>query len=128
MSAHSVGDWGERRAEEHLVARGFRIVERNWHGPAGEIDLVAKQADTLVFVEVKARSNDRFGSPEEALTAAKRRRIQRTAWAYLQATDQLDADWRVDVIAIVRGREAGVARLDHYRNALEAEADLGPSR
>lgn len=128
MKTPSVGEWGERRAEEHLIEQGYRIVERNWHARSGEIDFVASIDDTLVFVEVKTRSSDRFGAPEEALTASKRRRIQRTAWAYMAAHDQLDADWQVDVIAIERGAEGEVARLEHYRNALEAEADLGRRR
>lgn len=125
MKSSLVGQWGERRAAEHLVEQGYRIVSRNWRAESGEIDIVAQQADTLVFVEVKARSSDRFGTPEEALTVTKRRRIQRAAWAYLEAVDRMDADWRVDVIAIERGSEGGVARLEHYRNALEAETDLG---
>lgn len=127
MSANEVGEWGERAAEQHLLSGGYQIVARNWHCAQGEIDLIASCDGWLVFVEVKARSSDRFGAPEAALTKEKRRRIQRAAWTYLERSDQLDADWRIDVIALERGREGEIMRLDHFESALEAESDLGRS-
>ena len=118
MSASSLGPWGEEVASRHLQAKGYRIVDRNWRAASGELDLVARDGDALVFVEVKARASGAFGSPEEAVTAGKQRRLQRAAWAYLEAHDALEADWRIDVIAIER-RGGRVVRLDHYVNAVE---------
>lgn len=118
MSKNSLGPWGEQVAGRHLEAQGYRIVDRNWRHASGELDLVARDGDALVFVEVKARASGAFGSPEEAVTAEKQRRLQRAAWAYLEAHDVLEADWRIDVIAIER-RDGQVARLDHYVNAVE---------
>lgn len=128
VTRRRLGEWGERQAEQHLLDAGYRIVARNWRAAVGELDLIAEKERTLVFVEVKARSTDRYGSPEEALTRRKRRRLQRAAWRYLEETDQLRADWRLDVIALVRGSDGEVARLDHFENALEAESDLGRRR
>ena len=128
MSTRRLGDWGERQAERHLREAGYRILDRNWRTEVGELDIIAEHQSTLVFVEVKARSTDRYGHPEEALTARKRRRLQRAAWTYLEQTDQLQANWRIDVIALVRGPEGNVARLEHFENALEAETDLGRRR
>ena len=78
-----------RRAESLAAAwyeeQGWRIVDRNWRCSYGEIDLVAHDGDTLVFCEVKARSGDLFGAPEEAVTPVKRSRVRRAARAWLAA-------------------------------------------
>jgi putative endonuclease len=117
-----LGSRGEEMAWRYLERQGFGLLARNWRSRRGELDLVVRQGETIVFVEVRARRSRRFGGPEEALTRAKRRSLQRAAWVYLEANHCLEADWRIDVIAIdfaVRG-----VRLEHYPNALEAEADL----
>lgn len=103
---------------------GLEILERNWHCSQGEIDLIARDGRQLVFVEVKTRRSQRFGAPEEALTVRKRRRIQRAAWTYLEQHDKLQAQWRVDVVAVVQNRAGELDRLEHFENALEAEPDL----
>src|SRR5215469_6765798 len=71
-------DW-EREAERALVAEGFRIVERNFRTREGEIDLIARDAETLCFVEVKGRASRAFGGPAEAVTLEKQRRVARAA-------------------------------------------------
>lgn len=124
MSEKSLGSWGERQAERHLVQGGLEILDRNWHCSQGEIDLIARDGRQLVFVEVKTRRSQRFGAPEEALTVRKRRRIQRAAWTYLEQHDKLQAQWRVDVVAVVQNRAGELDRLEHFENALEAESDL----
>lgn len=120
-----LGAWGERQAERHLRGEGYRVLERNWNAAVGELDLIVEREGDLVFVEVKTRSSHRFGAPEDALTSRKRRRLQRAAWAYLEQVDRLQADWRFDVIAVERGPDGRLARLEHFENALEAETDLG---
>lgn len=124
MSTKEMGFWGEDRAQEYLQAQGFRILEKNWACREGEVDLVALEDETIVFVEVKARSSHAFGRPEESLTAEKQRRLQRTAWSYLQENKIEDADWRIDVVAIDRGDDGLVRRLDHYRNAVADQGEL----
>jgi len=93
------GDEAEEQACTYLRAQGYRIVARNWRTRSGEIDIVARDRDVLVFVEVKARADDRFGGPEGAVDRVKQQRMIRTAGAFLQATEcELPA--RFDVVAI----------------------------
>ena len=121
---HSLGKWGETIAADHLAASGFEILERNWQVPEGELDLIASQDGILVFVEVKTRRSTSYGAPEEAIDSRKKRRLQRAAWRYLQSLERLQADWRIDVIAIEQAEDGMVGRLDHYVNAVDAAEDL----
>jgi putative endonuclease len=121
-----IGEWrkrmggqGEAAADRYLRSHGYTILAHNWRTRAGEIDLVAEREGVLVFVEVKARTSHQFGRPEEAVTPAKRRRLIRTAQAYLQSRGTEDAAWRVDVIALDLDRSGGVLRLDHYQDAVD---------
>ncbi len=77
------GQAGERAVAAFLEARGHRVIERNWRGQAGEIDLITEHRGILHFVEVKTRSSDDFGGGWDAVPASKRRKIARTAEAYL---------------------------------------------
>jgi putative endonuclease len=122
MTRRGLGAWGEETAARYLIDKGFAIIERNWHAAHGELDLVAQDGETLVFVEVKARRRHDYGWPEEAVTPTKQRRLRKTAWAYLQAHEIGDVDWRFDVVAIDRGPGGDVVRLEHYRNAIGAES------
>lgn len=124
MRRRQIGEWGEAVALRHLESKGYRIRVRNWRTPEGEVDIVAQDGDTIVFVEVKARTTRDFGWPEESITAAKRRRLQRAAWAYLQAHEMVDAMWRIDVIAIDRSSSGTVERLEHYVSAVDGEPGL----
>jgi len=124
MRRRQIGEWGEAVALRHLESKGYCIRARNWRTPEGEVDIVAQDGDTIVFVEVKARTTRDFGWPEESITVAKRRRLQRAAWAYLQAHEILDAMWRIDVIAIDRSSSGAVERLEHYVSAVDGEPGL----
>lgn len=116
------GRWGEQVACRFLERKGYVLIDRNWRGPQGELDLVMSDRGRLVFVEVKARGGERFGSPEEAVTAVKRRRLRHTARAYLEARGLLESDWRLDVVAVHGGGPAGY-RIEHYPDAIDDEAD-----
>ena len=95
------GKSAEDLAAAFLESKGMRILERNFHfGRAGEIDLVAEDGETLVFVEVKARSSTLYGSPEEAVTPAKRRAIRKAAEGYLFVRGVADRECRFDVVTI----------------------------
>lgn len=116
---HAYGRYGERIAEAHLRACGMQILDRNWRCALGEIDLVARDGDTLVIAEVKARRSLRYGSPAEAVTAAKSARLRRlaSAWAaYARRNGTLPwfAQLRVDVLAVRPGPQGGV-QVDHLR-------------
>jgi putative endonuclease len=126
MTRQGVGLRGEAIAQRHLRSLGYEILASNWRSAEGEIDLIARQGEELVFVEVKARASRRYGPPEEAVTPAKQRRLQRTALAYLTANDLHESAWRVDVIAIDLSPSGAVVRLEHYPDAIEGRPDLSP--
>jgi putative endonuclease len=126
MKPADVAGWGEAEAARYLRRQGWELLETNWHCRYGELDLVARDAGAIVFVEVKARRSRAFGPPEEALTPAKRRRLLRSAWTYLDEHGLAGQPWRVDVIAIEGRPGAPPRRLDHYADALPDEADLTP--
>lgn len=95
------GAAGEARAAAWYVERGYEVVERNWRCSEGELDLVVRRGADLVFVEVKARRTDRFGTPAEAVTPAKQRRLRRLASRYLEITGVHPSSLRFDVVAIL---------------------------
>ncbi|RMH69740.1 MAG: YraN family protein [Gemmatimonadetes bacterium] len=109
------GAQNEERAAVFLQQKGYTILERNFRTPYAEIDLIAKDGDTLVFVEVKARRSMRFGHPAAAVTPHKQQRIIHAAAIYLQQQDISDCACRFDVIAIhVRPDEV---RIEHFPHA-----------
>jgi putative endonuclease len=112
----ALGRWGEDAAARYLQERGYEIVARNVRTAYGELDLVARKAGELVFVEVKARSTGRFGPPETAVTAAKQEHLVAAAESYLQA-NAIQGNWRIDVIA-VRRQLGAEPELVHFENAL----------
>jgi putative endonuclease len=99
-----MGAAGEDRAAAWYEARGYRVIARNWRCADGEIDLVVQGPGVIVFCEVKARSTDRFGSPAEAVTWAKQRRIRRLAARYLGEARPGAPEVRFDVACILGGR------------------------
>lgn len=111
-----LGRWGEEQAAQFLVSKGYQILARNVRTEHGELDIVAKQGEVLVFAEVKARSSNKFGYPEEALTPAKQQHIFDAASTYLQEHPELNGDWRIDVIAL-RRRLGQAPEIQHFENA-----------
>ncbi|KRF25502.1 MULTISPECIES: YraN family protein [unclassified Phycicoccus] len=110
----ALGEYGERLAERYLTDRGLAVVDRNWRCARGELDLVARDGDCLVFCEVKTRRTERFGSPVEAVTARKVARLRRLAAAWLQENGEHPAHIRIDVIGILRPAE-GRAVVRHLQ-------------
>jgi putative endonuclease len=96
-----LGAQAEARAAEYLQRKGYRVVDRNWTCRGGEIDLVCSDADTLVFVEVRARASTSHGTPLETIVDGKRRRLIRAAEIYLHVKDLQDRACRFDVVALV---------------------------
>lgn len=95
-----VGVDGETLVATFLVAKGAAILARNWRIKEGEIDLIARHAGILIFVEVKSRTSEKFGHPLEAIGAEKARRLQRLALAWISLHDQWGADYRIDCAAV----------------------------
>lgn len=97
-----LGRRGERLAASHLRPRGYRVLYRNFRGPkGGEIDLVCRHGDALVFVEVKTRQSEAFGRPSAAVDARKRRRIVKGAMAWLRMLDLPNLTFRFDVVEVI---------------------------
>jgi putative endonuclease len=107
-----LGEYGERLATRYLQERGLSILDRNWRCREGEIDVVARDGDCLVFCEVKTRRSVRFGDPVEAITPVKAARLRRLAVAWLRCHDAHAARIRIDVVGIVRPA-SGPAVLRH---------------
>lgn len=119
-SSDRLGNRGENLAAEHLERQGFQILERQLRGHFGELDLVALDADTVVFVEVKTRATMAAGDPTEAITRAKQKKITQSAVAYLKRRGWLERRSRIDVVSILwRGRD-GKPEIRHYRSAFDA--------
>lgn len=109
------GRRGERAAERYLKRHGYRILQRNFRAAGAEIDLVAAEGGTLVFVEVKARRGVGTGTPQEAVDGRKQRRIRRAAEIYVARMDAHDNPIRFDVVAILMDR--GEARFELLKDA-----------
>ena len=97
------GQAGEDEAAAWYRARGYTVIDRNWRCREGELDLVVARGRTLVFVEVKNRRTDRFGTPAEAITPRKQERLRTLARRYLEATGARPRSLRFDVVAILGG-------------------------
>ncbi len=111
------GKIGEDLACEELEHRGYAILARRYRSRAGEIDIVAREGETLVFVEVKAREGQEFGGGAEAVTAFKRQRIGRVALDYLARHHRTECPCRFDVVSIAFGH--GAPAIEVYQNAFD---------
>ena len=112
----AVGRYGENVAARHLAEAGLEILERNWRCAEGEIDIVARERGALVICEVKTRSSDVCGLPEEAVTRKKADQLRRLALLWLREHPAGGADVRFDVVSVMRC-SAGAAVVEHVRGA-----------
>jgi putative endonuclease len=115
-----VGQWGEAIAAQYLEEKGCEVLDRNVRTPYGELDLVVRQGEQIVFVEVKTRRGTLFGMPEAAVDQRKQARLLASAQHYLQSKQEILLDWRVDVIAILGHPEAGVDQIMWFENAVSS--------
>jgi putative endonuclease len=111
-----LGREGEDVAVRYLQRHRYRVLERGFRMLRGEIDIIARDGATLVFIEVKTRQGTRFGVPEEAVTAAKQEQIRRIAQAYLNKTRNWDSPCRFDVIAL-EAEPDGRRTVRHLKDA-----------
>lgn len=111
-----LGRLGEKEAEKYLTSQNYRIIARNFRTRNGEIDLVAQENNSLVFVEVKTRKNNLFGLPEEAITPAKVRALIRSAQYYLLTRNQLSVSYRIDVVSIMLDENDEPEQIKLYKN------------
>ena len=110
----SVGSYGERVAAQRLVGQGMVLVDRNWRCDLGEVDLVLRDGDVLVFCEVKTRRSATYGHPLEAVTPSKGARLRRLAARWLEEHDVHPREVRVDLVGVLLA-DRGAAELEHVR-------------
>jgi putative endonuclease len=117
MTSHNqrVGAWGEETAVGYVAKRGFDIIARNVRTPYGEIDIVARQGDVTIFIEVKTLTSSKNFLPEHQITARKREHMLNAAQHYA-AANEID-HWQIDVIA-VEGKPEMEPIITHFQNAL----------
>ena len=114
-----LGKSGEELAAELLKQNGYKIIARNYKTKLGEIDIVARDKDTICFIEVKLRSSDRFGTPQEAVILKKQRQISRASLLYLKDNDLLKQKARFDVVSIIYSKSK--PSLDLIKNAFDLD-------
>jgi putative endonuclease len=117
LASNAVGAYGERRAAAYLVNEaGMKVLARNWRCVEGELDIVALDAEAIVFVEVKTRRHDQFGPPAQAVVFAKRVRLRRLAAHWLAEHPIHTEEIRFDVVSVLLPR-SGPALIEHLRAA-----------
>jgi putative endonuclease len=119
MNKKTVGDLGEKIAVDSLKKQGFKIIEKNYRCKNGEIDIIAEANKSLVFVEVRTKTNGEFGTPEESITANKKEKIVNSVFSYLNSHSCLSRNWRIDFIGIELTHDGQVKRLNHIENAIQ---------
>ena len=118
MKRRDVGILGENLAKNFLKKRGYRILESNYRCREGEIDIIARHRDSLVFVEVRTKRSLEFGSPEESITSTKMERLRAVAAHYQQTHNNLPASWRIDVVAVEIDQKDKPLRIELIENAV----------
>ena len=122
-SRADLGRWGERQARLYLEAEGYGIIATNFRCRAGEIDIVALEGDELVFVEVKTRRGDSFGSAEDSISPARAERLAAVAEEFLQSRSAFPYDsetpWRIDLVCVNLHRGGRLLNVNHIRHAVE---------
>jgi putative endonuclease len=117
-----LGAAGERHARGHLERLGYQFIAANWRCKAGELDLIMREGDVVVFVEVKTRRGARLGMAEESISAAQGTRLLLAAQMFLAAHPALaDLFWRVDLVALTLAPSGAVARLTHMSNVVSTD-------
>ena len=115
------GDIGEKIAEKYLITNGYKVIERNYWKPWGEIDIIAKIGNTITFVEVKTRDakNVEHYLAEYSVNRLKIRKLQKICETYLaEKRYHHDQNWQIDVLAVILDKENKKARVKHYENAV----------
>jgi putative endonuclease len=114
----STGDYGESLARNYLRKNGYSIIESNFRTRFGELDIISRKKDVLVFVEVRTKQSHKYGEPEESLTPTKCRHLTATAYQYLKSLNNLPENWRIDFIGISFDIQ-GTPVINHIESAVE---------
>ena len=117
-----IGMRAEAAAREHLQTQGYNVVGANYRCRWGELDIIAWQGSTLVFVEVRGRRSLRYGTPEESLSKRKQARLIAAAESYMQECPEMPAHWRIDLVSVRLDRQGRVETIGHLESAVEIES------
>ncbi|OQY46208.1 MAG: YraN family protein [Anaerolineaceae bacterium 4572_78] len=120
IERQKLGKHGENLAENYLVKHEYTVIAKNWRCSIGELDLVVEKDEQIIFVEVRTRRGNHFGTPEASLTPRKQAKLVELAWTFLAEHDYEAYQWRIDVIAIMLNRQWKIERLNHIEWAIEA--------
>ncbi len=115
------GKRGEEIAKKYLEKKGYKIIERNYKTKYAEIDLVARQKNELVLVEVRTKIGNDFGAPEDTINDKKRRKLRGNALAYARGA-KWKGSLRIDAVCIVLKTDYSIERLNHYENIIEDQS------
>jgi len=119
MNQRELGKWGEGKAKEYLMGKGYRILQENYKCKAGEIDLIGSHGGYLVFIEVKTRRSTSYGLPVEAVDHRKQQKYIKTALNYIKEKRMLNTNYRFDIVEVRIGRD-GSTSINHIVNAFQA--------
>ena len=114
MKSKSKGKYGEQLAVKYLTRKGYRVKQQNWYCRWGEIDIIAKDSNTTVFIEVKYRTSTFFGEANESVGKLKINSLRRSIWRYLSINSMYQEKCRLDVVCI--NRKGDKHRLQHYKS------------
>ncbi len=117
ISNKTFGAIGEDIAESFLIAQKYTILERNYRSKHGEIDIIARHKETIAFIEVKTRSSELFGLPEEAVNFTKQQRISKTARYYISQNQLPEINFRADIISVLTSADSEAPQIKHFTNA-----------
>jgi putative endonuclease len=121
MQRKATGALGEKYARDFLKKKGYRLVETNYRCPHGEIDIIARHKDSLVFIEVRTKTSLAFGSPEESISFTKRNHMRATAFQYIQSHQDLPEQWSIGLVAVELDQSGKVSRIELLDNAVGEE-------
>lgn len=111
-----LGEWGEDIVKKYFIKNGYRILNSNYKNYFGEIDIIAKLKSKIIFIEVKTRTNRKFGLPEEAVNFIKQKKLIKTAEKYI-LDNRLKNEYQIDVVAVEK-RDGEKIKLRHFKNAV----------
>ena len=122
MAEHNtIGKEGEEIAKSYLENKGYSIIEQNYRTKRAEIDIIAKHKNVLVFVEVRTKHHEYYGTPEETINYTKRVRLMRNAVAYAHRI-RYNGPWRIDAVCVVINQDEEPQRISHYENIVESQS------
>lgn len=118
MNKKDTGNLGEKLAANFLRKKGYNIIETNYRCKQGEIDIVAHKKESLIFVEVRTKTGNDFGIPEESVTSSKKEKLIAAAFNYLTERHKHNLIWRIDFIAVDLDSKGKVKRIELIENAI----------